>query len=250
MLNALILIFNVQEFFNIGNQIADASASAMRYSVHFGTYILIFSIVVAMGLLFYFFKNDLNFIEKSPTLRLLAYAWIAQNAVMVMTVALRNYAYISNYGLAYKRVGVIFFLLLTLFGLVTMYLKIKDLRTFKNVFMLNGWSLYLAIIIMSSINWDVFITRFNLSHTDPNRLDLRFLLEDVSDKNLHVLLEYKNKLPNQTYTDSRWFGLVTEQFNVEQLLEQKRQNFLARTSDKGSVMSWNWIDEVNEKAVK
>jgi hypothetical protein len=250
MLNILILFFNVQEFFNIGNQVADATATAMRYSVHFGTYILVFSIVLAMGLLFYFFSDDLNFIEKSPTLRLLAYAWIAQNAVMVITVALRNYAYINNYGLAYKRVGVIFFLLLTLFGLFTMLLKIKDIRTFSSILMLNGWSVYLTMILISTVNWDVFITRYNLTHTDPSRLDLRFLLQDVSDKNLHVLLEYKSQLPNKSYTESRWWGLVTEEFNVEQMLEAKRNSFLARTAEKGGFMSWNWIDEVNQRAAK
>ncbi len=251
MLNVLILFFNVQEFFNIGNQAADATATAMRYSVHFGTYILIFSIVVAMGLLFYFFSDELNFIEKSPTLRLLAYAWIAQNAVMVVTVALRNYAYINNYGLAYKRVGVIFFLLLTLFGLFTMLLKIKDIRTFSSVLMLNGWSVYLTLILASTVNWDVFITHYNLAHTAPERLDLRFLLQDVSDKNLHILLAYKSQLPNKSYTEKHWFGLVTEEFNVEQMLEQKKQRFLTRMEDNGaSVMSWNWIDEVNWKAAK
>jgi hypothetical protein len=223
----------------------------MRYSVHFGTYVLIFSILVAMGLLFYFFKRELNFIEKSPTLRLLAYTWIGLNGVMVITVAMRNYLYINNYGLAYKRIGVIFFLLLTIFGLITMVLKIKDLRTFRNVVMLNGWSIYIAMILISLINWDVFITKYNLAHTDPERLDLRFLLEDVSDKNLHVLLQYKNQLPNKSYTESHWFGLFKEEYNVEQLLEQKRQHFLTRMDNQGkSVMSWNWIDEVNWKAVK
>ncbi len=251
MLNALILVFNVQEFFNIGNQAADTTATAMRYSVHFGTYVLIFSILVAMGLLFYFFKSDLNFVEKTPTLRLLAYAWIVQNALMVVTVAMRNYLYISNYGLAYKRVGVIFFLLLTIFGLITMLLKIKDLRTFSNVVMLNGWSFYIAMLLISLVNWDVFITKYNLAHTSPERLDLRFLLEDVSDKNLHILLQHKNQLPNKSYTESRWFGLVKEEYNVEQLLEQKKQRFLTRMEDNGaSVMSWNWIDEVNWKAAK
>lgn len=251
MLNALILFFNIQELVNISEQSADATASAMRYSVHFGTYILIFSILVAMGLLFYFFRNDLNFIEKSATLKLLAFAWIALNGVMVITVAMRNYLYISNYGLAYKRVGVIFFLLLTLFGLITMLLKIKDLRTFRNVLMLNGWSVYLATVLIASINWDVFITRFNLSHTSPERLDMRFLLQDVSDKNLHVLLAHKNQLPNKSYSESRWFGLVHEEFNVEQMLEDKERAFLDRTTyDKGaSFMSWNWIDEVNRKAL-
>jgi hypothetical protein len=251
MLNVLILIFNIQEFANILNQASDVTATTMRYSVHFGTYVLIFSILVAMGLLFYFFKRELNFIEKSPTLRLLAYTWIGLNGVMVITVAMRNYLYINNYGLAYKRIGVIFFLLLTIFGLITMVLKIKDLRTFRNVVMLNGWSIYIAMILISLINWDVFITKYNLAHTDPERLDLRFLLEDVSDKNLHVLLQYKNQLPNKSYTESHWFGLFKEEYNVEQLLEQKRQHFLTRMDNQGkSVMSWNWIDEVNWKAVK
>jgi hypothetical protein len=251
MLNALILFFNFQEFFDIHQQSSNISASAMRFSVHFGTYILVFSILLAMGLLFYFFRNDLNFIAKSSLLQHLAYLWIVQNAIMVITVAIRNYIYISNYGLAYKRVGVIFFLLLTIFGLFSMILKIKDFRTFRNVLMLNGWSVYMAAILIACVNWDVYITRFNLAHTSSDRLDLRFLLQDVSDKNLFLLLEHRSQLPNKSYTESRWFGLVHEEYNVEQMLEQKKQNFLDRISNenRASFMSWNWIDEKNKAAL-
>lgn len=248
MLNALILFFNIQEFSNIVGQGDDASASAMRQSVHLGTYVLIISILVAMGLLFYFFKDVLNFIEKAPTLRLLAYFWITQNMIMVVGVALRNYQYISNYGLAYKRVGVIFFLLLTFFGLITMLLKIKDLRTFSNIVMLNGWSAYLAAIVIACINWDIVITQFNLTHTDPKRLDVRFLVEDISDKNLYLLYDYKSNLPSTTSESYLW-GFLQNTYNVDELLNTKKYNYNKRMANRGGIMSWNNADEANRRFI-
>jgi Domain of unknown function (DUF4173) len=248
MLNVLILIVNMQEFVNIANN-EQFDASSLKYSVHFGTYVLIFSIVAAMILLIRFFRGDLNFIEKSPALKLLAYVWITQNAIMVITVALRNYGYISHYGLAYKRIGVIFFLLLVLFGLYTMILKVKNNKTFNYLFHLNSWAVYGLFILISAINWDNFITRYNLSHHEGDKIDAYFLIKDISDKNLKTLFENKEKLPKQiNHHENNLFFDNDYQEDTQNALENKKHRFLSE--DKPSFFSWNYPDAENRKYFK
>jgi hypothetical protein len=250
MLNVLILIVNMQDFFKILSP-QDISASNLRFSVHFGTYALIFSIAVAMSLLFYFFKNDLNFIEKSSSLRLLSYIWIAQNAIMVLAVFSRNYLYISHYGLAYKRIGVVFFLILVLIGLYTMVLKVSNQKTFTHLFHLNTWAVYGIFIVISAINWDNFITNYNLQNTDRDKLDAAFLFNDISDKNLKTLYDYQNLLPEKiTYKESGFWSSNTYEMDTKTLLEQKKNRFLERMKNGQSFLSWNHPDAENWERLK
>ena len=245
MLNILILIVNMQDFFSILHT-ENIDASSMRYSVHFGTYILIFSIVVAMALLFYFFKNDLNFIEKASSLQILAYVWIAQNAIMVIAVFSRNYLYISHYGLAYKRIGVVFFLLLVLFGLYTMVLKIKNKRTFNYLFHINTWAVYGLFVLISAVNWDVFITNYNLNYTDKDKLDAAFLISTVSDKNLKTLFENQARLPEKiNYREGGFFYENNYEQNTKAALGRKRDIFLEKNKNGLSFFSWNYPDYQN-----
>jgi Domain of unknown function (DUF4173) len=246
MLNALILMVNVQDFWKI-SQIQNVEAGTLRYSVHIGTFVLIFSIGIAMGLLFNYFRSELNFIEKAPTLRFLAYSWIVQNAIMVIAVAMRNYLYISHYGLAYKRIGVIFFLLLVLFGLYTMFLKIKDQRTFTYLFHLNTWAVYGSFMVISMVNWDTFITNYNLHNGDSDKLDAGFLLQEVSDKNLKILYENRSLLPEKIVHHSEgFFYNSSEERYTSTLLDQKKAAFEEKIKDNQSFFSWNYPDQVNK----
>ncbi len=250
MLNVLIFVVNIQDFFKMLSP-QDISASNLRFSVHFGTYALVFSIAVAMALLFYFFKNDLNFIEKSSSLRLLSYIWIAQNAIMVLAVFARNYLYISHHGLAYKRIGVVFFLILVLIGLYTMVLKVKNQKTFTHLFHLNTWAVYGIFIVISAINWDNFITNYNLQNTDRDKLDAAFLFNDISDKNLKTLYDYQNLLPAKvTYKESGFWSSNTYEMDTKTLLEQKKNLFLERMKGGQSFLSWNYPDAQNLEVLK
>lgn len=245
MLNVLILIVNIQDFNSIAHT-QNVDAGTMRYSVHFGTYILIFSIVIAMALLFYFFKDDLNFIEKTSSLQLLAYIWIAQNAIMVVAVFSRNYLYISHYGLAYKRVGVIFFLLLVLFGLYTMVIKVQKYYTFNYLFHINTWATYIMFIVISAVNWDTFITQYNLNYTDKDKLDAAFLINGISDKNLKILFENQARLPQVfSYSEGGFFSDNHYQQNTQASLESKRNTFLEKNKKGLSFLSWNYPDYQN-----
>ncbi|HRH38625.1 MAG TPA: DUF4173 domain-containing protein, partial [Flavobacteriales bacterium] len=90
---------------------------SLKQFVHEGTWTLIASIVLSMLVLLHLFRRNQNFYWRNTWLKRLALLWVAQNVVLCVSVFLRNYHYIAYHGLAYKRIGVIAFVVLVLVGL-------------------------------------------------------------------------------------------------------------------------------------
>lgn len=144
--------------------------------VHEGTYLLIFSILLSIGIILYFFRKNINFFPKNGLIKYCSIVWIFQNVILVISVGLRNYYYIDHYGLAYKRIGVFVFLLLTLFGLITLILKITKLKSSFYLIKINTINLFTAFVLLSTVNWDIVIAKHNLSKLNNNKVDVTFLL--------------------------------------------------------------------------
>ncbi len=87
--------------------------------VHQGVNVLIISVVLAIAMVMYFFRGNLNFLSNSQRLTYAAYVWIVQNAVLMVATAVKNTEYIERFGLTHKRIGVYVYLLLTLIGACT-----------------------------------------------------------------------------------------------------------------------------------
>ncbi len=181
MVNLLLLANNLVDFNWIWWDFQPEAGFDLTQFVHEGTYYLIISILLAMGIMLYFFRGNLNYFRNNRLLRTLAYVWISQNAFLTLSVALRNYHYIAESGLAYKRIGVFFFLSLVLFGLFSLLMKIRDRMSIYYLMRVNGWAVYAAALALCVVNWDVQITRYNLAHAEKtdsiSSLDREFLLE-------------------------------------------------------------------------
>ena len=127
--NVLLLVINFIDIRFLWFGFVHSEDIRLAKLVHEGTYILIFSILLSMGILFYYFRQNLNFYTHNKTLQKVAYLWLFQNGILLISVLLRCYYYIQEHGLAYKRIGVILFLTLTLIGLISVYYKIKTKKT-------------------------------------------------------------------------------------------------------------------------
>ena len=177
LLNALLLVVNAIDVNWLWLGQHPATALEMKQFVHEGTYVLIFSILLAMSIVLWAFRGNLNFyVPGLPWLRWGATVWVGQNAVLAVSVGLRNYYYIVGTGLAYKRIGVCAFLVLTLFGLFTIGLKIWQRRTAYSLVRLNGWAAYAVLLLLAAGNWEVWMARYNLQRQRLH-VDLSFLLE-------------------------------------------------------------------------
>ncbi len=236
-LNTLLFIVNITDIIYVWFSPAPEGALALKLYVHEGTYLLILAILLAMGIILVLFRKNINFFPKNEKLQNLAYLWLGQNAVLAFSVGMRNYKYIEFCGLAYKRIGVFIFLILTFYGLKTMYEKISEKKTLHYIMHKNAWALYLILILSSCINWDVFITKYNLTADVKYGIDASFIINDVSDKNISLLLENKDLIQE---------GQINKNYNVERMIQNKKASFLRR-QNRYSWLSWNLPDWKNRK---
>jgi hypothetical protein len=193
--NALLVVVNVIDVRWLWFNFDPRQAGNLTKLVHEGTYMLILSILLSMGILIYYFRSNQNFYPKNGLLKAAAYLWLVQNAVLSVSVLIRCGHYISEYGLAYKRIGVIIFLGLVFFGLFTLYRKIRGQKSFYYLLRTNAWAAYAMLIGLSLVNWDVLIVEYNLDpkHVHSGIIDTGFLL-NRSDKTLPLLDAHRERL--------------------------------------------------------
>jgi hypothetical protein len=158
----------------------------LKELVHEGTYILIVAILVSMGITLYYFRKNLNFYAQNKTLKLLAHVWLGLNALLVISVVVRTLYYIEFFGLAYLRIGVLFFLLACLVGLGTLAVKIYGVRSTYYVFRVNALAGYILLVVICLFNWDGIIAKYNFKHYESAFVHLPFM-SDLSDKALPYL---------------------------------------------------------------
>ncbi len=235
--NVLLLVVNAIDVRWLWFNFDPKQAGNLTKLVHEGTYMLILSILLSMGILLYYFRSNQNFYAGSGPLKAAAYTWLIQNAVLSVSVLIRCGYYISEYGLAYKRIGVIIFLGLVYFGLFTLYRKISGQKSFYYLLRTNAWAAYTVLIGLSLVNWDVLIVAHNLSprNVRSREIDARFLLTR-SDKTLPLLDANREKLQDfpADYEHYRG-GSSTEHLN------RRIADFL-REYESRSWLSWNYGD--------
>ncbi|UOG73991.1 DUF4173 domain-containing protein [Hymenobacter tibetensis] len=228
LVNALLLVVNGIDINWIWFGFVPGPNFDLTQFVHEGTYVLILSILVAMGIVLWFFRRNLNFYQRGlPALRWLATVWVLQNVVLAVSVGLRNYYYIVNTGLAYKRIGVYGFLLLTFFGLLTVLLKIWQRRSTFSLVRLNALAVYLLMVGLACGNWEIWIARYNL-RPELHILDYGFLL-DMPDRVLPELAAHQQVLTQRHLVSETYNGtwVKLEPIAARQRLQQRLREFHA-----------------------
>ncbi len=207
----------------------------LKEMVREGTYVLIFSILLSMAISLYYFRGNINFHPKNKLLRILANIWLSLNGLMVISVFIRNYYYISYFGLAYKRIGVLFFLLLCLVGLYTMFIKINKVKSTFYVSKVNSLAAYLTLVLICSVNWDVVIAKYNLENYNHSFVHLPYMAE-LSDKALPYLVlsdkqieEIESKqVENIPFVKRGYFDEVGYKDRIERRINQFKSSYADR----------------------
>ncbi|MEA5403765.1 DUF4173 domain-containing protein [Arcicella sp. DC2W] len=184
MLNLLLLFFNFVDFSVIFSD--QKLPKGIHYSsyVHQGVNTLIFSAILAISIILYYFRANQNFYSRNKWLKRLAYVWIFQNTLLLIGVIFKNQLYISEFGLTYKRIGVYVFLILTTAGLISTFWKVLHQKTIWFLLRNNSWFAYFLLIVSSFTNWDSLIASYNINKA--NQLDVTYLL-NLSDNTLPAL---------------------------------------------------------------
>ena len=185
LLNALIVLFLITDItFILTN--TEIRGSVFSSQVHSGINALIGSIVIAIIILLYVFRGDINFYKENKTLKRLAFVWIILNVILVLSIAIKNTQYIYYFGLTYKRIGVLIYLTLTVTGLITTLRKIDKIKNIWYLLRVNTRAAFVVLIIASTINWDYHITNYNFNYAKS--MDFNYLIE-LSNNNTFLLKE-------------------------------------------------------------
>ena len=132
--------------------------------VHQGFNTLLFSIVLAIALVGYFYKGGLHFVQENKSLVRLATFWIVQNAILLCTTGYKNILYVTQYGLTYKRIFVFVVLLILTGALYILRKKITYTYTNFNYFNKVLVWVYLSLLGVSLVPIDIVITHYNLKY--------------------------------------------------------------------------------------
>ncbi|MFA6199955.1 MAG: DUF4153 domain-containing protein [Bacteroidales bacterium] len=173
ILNILILIFNVTDFFTVW--LFNWDGRFLKEFVHTGTWVLIFSILLSSIIALYFFKDNLNFYKNNKWLKRLTIVWILQNIFMTLSVGVRNYWYLTYFGLAYKRIAVFFFLILAIIGLITIIIKIIDKKSAFYLLRVNSYMVLIVLVISSIFNWNTIIAKYNFKNANKSFIEYKFM---------------------------------------------------------------------------
>lgn len=250
VLNLLLLIVNLIDinfvWFNFKWE-----GQFLKQFVHEGTYLLILSILISIGIVLFFFRGNLNFYSKNKTLKFLSYAWLIQNGILTISVAIRNFYYINYFSLAYKRIGVLLFLILTFYGLYTVFNKVQNKKTSFYLFQTNFSALFILLIVSSTINWDKVIANYNFKHANNSFLELNYLV-DLSDKTLPYLdkplLEIQKIHKIQTKKFLYYKNYMTPE-EYHSTIQNRKKNFIKDWEEKG-FLSWNLAEYLAYKKIK
>lgn len=161
LLNILLAFFIItyvyEQFFSM------AKNGTISDEIHQRVAALIFSIIMAIGVITFYFKSGFNFDRKAGLLKKLSYVWIILNALLIVSAFIKNAEYVSVLGLTFKRIGVFIFLFLSLAGLFITYLKLRFSKT--NSFLLNRMLriFFITFILSSCINFSWIVTKYNIA---------------------------------------------------------------------------------------
>ena len=246
LLNALILCFNYIDISNIWIGFK-WDGNSLKEFVHEGTWVLLFSVLISAAIALYFFHNNLNFFSENKLLKRLTVIWMAQNLIMTVSVAIRNLYYINYFGLAYKRIAVLFFLVLVAIGLITIIIKILKIKSSYFLWRTNGFSLLAVLTVSALFNWDVVITKYNFAHYDRSFIEYRFIYElsnatlPYAVKSIEELTEIQDvqeKImpPDIIFQNCLW-NYQTYSFWIDY-----KKNIFLKTYKSRNILEWNIPD--------
>lgn len=167
VLNVMLLFFiftyNYEQFYE-----APKTPSQLSDETHERVVAVIFSIVMAIAVIMFYFKGAFNFDKNAGILKTLAKIWVVLNSVLIFSAMAKNTEYVQELGLTYKRLGVYAFLVLSIIGLVITFIKIQKQKT--NAFLFNQmlWYFYGMILVCSYFNWGGMATQYNIMNHKGN----------------------------------------------------------------------------------
>lgn len=239
MLNLLLMLVVVLDLNFIWSGKLNAPMDYSKY-VHQGINSSIFSILIAILVILYFFRGNLNRVSDNGMVKKLALIWIFLNTVLLALCVHKNYTYIAECGLTHKRIGVYIYIALTFVGLITTALKIIQLKSNWYLIRINFWSLFFTLVISTTINWNKLIIDYNTKY--KSTVEREYYLFQLTDASLPLLKEKWEKMPLSNDYYSTYFSVIEADKIFQRYLDLKIKQF-CKDWEKSDWRSWNKEDE-------
>ncbi|MDP2386428.1 MAG: DUF4173 domain-containing protein [Bacteroidota bacterium] len=247
MLNLMLVFINALDiiFLYAGDKLPEGITHSQF--VHNGVGMLILSIVLGVSVILYIFRNALHFDAGNKVIKLLISLWILQNIFMIVSASVRNYMYVLDYSLTYKRIGVFVYLALTVIGLLTVLAKIHYKKSNWYLVRSNAFCGVLFLCFSSFINWDKVVCEFNITCKTEKlqELDKKYLL-GLSDESIPYLQSLKNQKGFDT--DSAKKDLYRGSGDFESLSAWDYVNDYIKNSDETDTKTYNFLKKINTYA--
>ena len=242
-LNLILFFFNITDVYHLWFNF-NWDGGFLKAFVHEGTYLLIVSLLLSIVVTLLYFRRNLNFLQNNKLLKILAVFWLSQNLFMLISVGLRNYHYIEHFALAHKRIGVYFFLAICAAGLISCIIKVWRVKSFHYLERVNAFSVYLILIGMACVNWDIVIAKYNFSNYNKSFLHLPYML-GLSEKALPYIDYTDEQLEKMDDVQNKKFGYEERGYHkkvdYKKRLENKKSKFIEEY-EKRHWISWNYAD--------
>lgn len=163
---------------------------------------------------------------------------------MIFSTSVRNYIYVENFNLTYKRIGVFVYLFLWVNGLVTALVKIHYKKSNWSLVKVNAFCGIMFLCLSSTINWDKVVCEFNISRktTDLKTLDKKYLL-GLSDETLPYLQSLKNQKGFDTNCAKK--DQYRGNGEIESLSSWDYVNDYIKNSDGIDTKTYNFLKKIN-----
>jgi len=261
VLNLMLISVNLMDinYLYLGSGMPDGITH--KQFLHKGVGMLILSILLGISLLLYFFRGSLNFSKNKTVIKTLAFLWVAQNIFMVISTTLRNNIYVNDALLSYKRIGVYFWLLFALIGLVTLFIKLYKNKSVWFLARHNFTVIFIALIVSSAFDWDMIISDFNINRAQQENeissYDKRYLLS-LSEGNiadLHTIKDIKgfevdslysyNYYNDNKYSNKNWLDYKVYEFLKEDTEGDWRSYSVRRNKVRKDIKQLNGLGELD-----
>jgi len=228
-LNLMLLVLNAGDITSIWFNGALPAGITHSDFVHSGVGMIILSIIIATVLIMFLYRKNFSYIKYSPALKMLVLLWVIQNLLMLFSTAWRNQIYIHTFSFTYKRIGVYVWISLAAIGIIIAWLKIMKERSNWFLIRTNFAVWFSVLVISSTVNWDVIITRYNINNKPLSRVDFYYLFS-LSDANIPELIEVtKRKDFNTIHADLKYGADYNRSFNgltYSDLLSDKLNHYI------------------------
>jgi len=228
ILNILIAFVNTTDLVFLWGGAVLPKGITFAEMIHQGVGTVIVAIIFTIITILAGFGADRLFDPQSRKSVLLAYAWIGQTLIMVLSTAYRNLIYVMDYDLTQKRLGIWLYLLLAAVGLIATVILLKKKKTIWYLIRANA-TISLAILVATTpFHWDRIIMDYDMYHAENNITvpDYYYLLS-LSPHTYYMMEQRLNKM--QLNEQTRQILKTVQRKRLEYNVDMSTADFRSRT---------------------